>query len=212
MLVIFDLDGTLVDTYPVIRKTLVELFDLHLPDLKYNEDFLMSFFGPPLKESFYGLTNDENKTKFLVDEYRRINAKYYEYELALFPKVIDSLEVLKKNHKLAILSNRIFNLVEVALKATKIDKYFDLVLGVDNISKPKPSPDGLFQILKYFNTNKAVYIGDALTDVLAAKSAGVIAIGATWALTKRNEFEEIDTDYIVDDYDELLKILEEINV
>ena len=53
MIVIFDLDGTLVDTYPIIRKTLVELFDKYLPDFKYDEEFLKSFFGPTLQDSFY---------------------------------------------------------------------------------------------------------------------------------------------------------------
>lgn len=212
MIVIFDLDGTLVDTYPVVRKTLIEVFDKYLPDLKYNEELLKSFFGPTLQDSFNKITGDQNETDFLIREYRKINRRYYEKELTLFPNVKEALEKLSKKNKLAILSNRIQELVEIGIKVTEIDKYFDCVIGVDNMPKPKPHPDGIFQILDKYDEKKAVFIGDALSDVKTAQNAGIIGIGTTWALTSREEYEEINTDYIVDSYEELVKILEEINV
>lgn len=212
MVVIFDLDGTLVDTYPVIRKTLIEVFDNYLPDLKYDEELLKGFFGPTLVESFSKLTNDDKLTQDLIAVYRKINSVYYERELELFPDAVEALEKISKDNKLAILSNRIQSLVDVALVKTKIGKYFETILGVDSIPKPKPEPDGINQILEKYKTKSAVFIGDALTDVITAQRAGIISIGVTWALTKRHEFEEINTDYIADDFEELIRILEEINV
>lgn len=201
MIVIFDLDGTLVDTYPVVRKTLIEVFDKYLPDLKYDEELLKSFFGPTLQDSFYKLTGNQTETDFLISEYRKINRAYYEKELTLFPKVKESLEELSKKYKLAILSNRIQALVDIGIKITDIDKYFNCVIGVDSMPKPKPHPDGIFQILEKYDETKAVFVGDALSDVITAQNAGIIGIGSTWALTSKEEYEEINTDYIVDSFE-----------
>jgi pyrophosphatase PpaX len=213
LIVIFDLDGTVVDTYPVIRKTLIEVFDKYLPNLEYDEDLLMSFFGPTLYDSFMKLTNNDDKqAQFLIDEYRKINKRYYETEIKLFENAYSTLEYLEKGHVLAILSNRVQSLVEVGLKVTKIDKFFKIVLGIDRLKKPKPHPDGINQILEKYKNKKAVFVGDAITDVQCAKAAGIISIGITWALTKRAEFEEVGADYIVDSFTELKKVLEEINV
>lgn len=211
MIVIFDLDGTLVDTYPVIRKTLIEVFKLHLPNLKYDEAFLESFFGPTLNDSFSRLTNSDKEKEFLIKEYRRINKKYYENELKLFAGAKEALEKLSKKYKLAILSNRIRELVDVALRNTEIEKYFDLVLGVDNLKAPKPDPDGINQILKSLGEGKAVFVGDALTDVKTAKNAKIVSVGVTWSLTTKEEFEGEETDYIVSSFEELINILEGLN-
>lgn len=212
MIVIFDLDGTLVDTYPIIRKSLVELFDSELPDLDYDEEMLASFFGPTLYESFSKLTKDEKEIQFLIDGYRTINYKYYGKEITLFPKTKELLDSLIKNHKLVILSNRIQTLVEMALEVTGVKDYFDLVLGLDKLVEPKPSPAEVLQVTDYYNSKKAVFIGDAITDVIAANEAGIVSIGVTWALTTKEEFEEVNADYIVDNYEELLKVLEDIDV
>ena len=148
----------------------------------------------------------------MIREYRKINRVYYENELTLFPKVEETLNKLSKKYKLAILSNRIRELVDIGLKITKIEKYFDVVIGLENMIKPKPHPDGIFQILEKYGETDAAFIGDALSDILTAKNANVIGIGTTWALTKKEEYEEINTDYIVDSFEELIKLLEEINV
>lgn len=213
MIVIFDLDGTLVDTYPVIRKTLIEVFDKYLANLNYDEDLLKSFFGPTLMDSFMKLTNNNiEEAKYLTSEYRKINKLYYETKIELFNGALDTLKELSKKYILGILSNRVHYLVEVGLKVTNIDKYFDIVFGLDKLTRPKPYPDGLLQILEKYDEKNAVFIGDAKSDILCAKAANVTSIGVTWALTTKEVFEEVEADYIVDSFDELKKILEEIDV
>ena len=209
MIVIFDLDGTIVNTYPVIKKTLIELFNLYLPNLKYDEKLLESFFGPPLVESFAKIAPDKVTQEFLISEYRRINKKYYEAEITLFPNIKEVLKELKlKNYKLAILSNRIKSLIDVALEVTKIKDYFDLVIGVDNVVNPKPNPMGIYKIIEELNDKNVIYVGDTVTDIQTAKNAYVKAVGVTWSLTTKEEFIQANADYIISDPNELLTILE----
>ena len=213
MIIIFDLDGTLVNTYPVIKKTLIEVFAKYLPNLKYDEDLLRSFFGPTLHYSFSKLTNnDEEQTEFFINEYRKINKLYYENEIELFPNAYSTLDELSKKHSLGILSNRVQDTVEIGLKVTKIDKYFAVVIGIDKMERPKPYPDGIIQILNNYNNEKAVFVGDAVSDIICAKNAGITSIGVTWALTSEAEFREVRADYIVNSFEELKNILEEIDV
>lgn len=211
-MIIFDLDGTLVNTYGVIRKTLIELISLHLPNLEYDEKFLESFFGPPLVESFNKFTTDEKEKLFLISEYRRINKKYFQKEITLYPNALDTLKTLSENHILAIFSNRIRSLIDVALKSTGIYRYFDYILGVDNVEKPKPYPDGVKKILKKYKQKNAVYVGDTITDIQTAKNANIISVGVTWSLTTAEEFKKVNADYIASNFKELLEILEGINV
>lgn len=211
-MIIFDLDGTLVNTYGVIRKTLIEVINLHLPHLEYDEKFLESFFGPPLIESFNKFTSDEKEKLFLISEYRRINKKYFEKEIKLYPGVQDILKTLSDNYILAIFSNRIRSLIDVALKSTGIYQYFDCILGVDNVDRPKPYPDGIKKILKKYKQKNAIYVGDTTTDIQTAKNANIISVGVTWSLTTVDEFKRANADYIANNCEELLKILEGINV
>src|SRR5690606_39083151 len=103
--------------------------------------------------SFLKLTdNNIEKAHELINEYRKINKAYYESEIKLFPDAIFALEKLKK-HKLVVLSNRIQELVETGIKITGIDKYFDLVCGLEKLPKPKPNPDGIYKVLDNFDND-----------------------------------------------------------
>lgn len=82
---------------------------------------------------------------------------------------------------------------------------------MDNLKAPKPDPDGINQILKSLGEGKAVFVGDALTDVKTAKNAKIVSVGVTWALTTKEEFEGEETDYIVSSFEELINILEGLN-
>lgn len=215
MLVIFDLDGTLVDTYSIIRKTFIEVFANKLPLFLYDEKVIQSFFGPTLRETFSKLANNDVEfTEELIDEYRRINKGYYEAEIVVFDEVINVLEKLVKDHTLVVLTNRTKESALIGLEKTKIINYFDTVYGVEDLGRPKPHPDGLLKLMELYNkeADEVVYIGDAPTDVIAAKRAGAHAIATTWSINKEIDFKDVNPDYIINKVEKIFEVLEAINV
>ena len=212
MVLLFDLDGTILDTYALIRQTFIELFKRFLPSYKYTEDDLRSFFGPSLYDTFKRIGCDEEKSKELFLNYRQINKSLQSEYLKMFPNTKEFLEVLKaKGYKMAIFSNKVHDAIVSGLVEKKIEKYFDYILGVDEVDFPKPNPQGIEIIKNIFNDN-CIYIGDTKSDMLTAKNAGVLAIGTTQAGSKKEDLLRGGADYIIDKISDLPELLEELKI
>ena len=152
MILIFDLDGTILDTFDLIRGTFIEVFKRFLPTYKYTEEDLRSFFGPSLYDTFRKIGCDEEKCHQLFNEYRKINDARQKEFLKVFPNTDVLLKNLKsKNYKLAIFSNKIHKTIVAGLKEKNLDIYFDYILGVDEVVNPKPHPEGILKIKRYLS-------------------------------------------------------------
>ncbi|MBS3112851.1 HAD-IA family hydrolase [Candidatus Woesearchaeota archaeon] len=173
-IVIFDFDGVIVNS------------------TKHNIDFanqMLKHFGKPElsrgdEKDAYTMTSREFYNKYLYDV-GIIRSLFFMKRL--FKKTLNEfkatkhlnklLKILKKKYKLAIVTNRAGETYEI-LEYLGLRDNFDLILTVEHIKKPKPSPEGIKKVLKYFTfkPSEAVYIGDTSFDSLAAKRAGVISI------------------------------------
>jgi HAD superfamily hydrolase (TIGR01509 family) len=212
MVAIFDLDGTLLDTYQLIRQNYIDVFTKYLPDHEYDEAELESFFGPPLIDSFMGIVHDEKRARALSRIYRFISKNNTEKYLRTFPDTATVLQGLRqKGHKIAVCSNKVHEAVLQGLKVGKIAEYVDLIVGFDDVKKPKPDPEGVVLIQERFG-KKAVFVGDSPIDIMTAKNAGIKSIGVTWALTKAETLKQAGADYLVNSMKDLGRLMEEINV
>lgn len=212
MILLFDLDGTILDTYALIRQTFIEVFKRFLPTYKYTEDDLKSFFGPTLYNTFTKIGCNKEECERLFTEYRKINKDLQSQYLKLFPHTFETLEKLKENgYKLAIFSNKIHEAIVSGLKEMKIYDYFDFILGSDEISFPKPDPQGIKIVEKKYQ-EKCIYIGDTASDMVCAKNASCLAIGITQGGTSKDVLFNGGADYVIDNLHELPKLLEVINV
>lgn len=213
MIIIFDLDGTVLDTYPLIRENFIEIFSRFLPDYHYTEEELQSFFGPPLIETFMKLTNDEETSRMLIREYRKISDRNQTAYTRLFPDSVLALETFQKQGiKMAILSNKLHEVIISGLKTMGILEYFSVIIGYDDVMNPKPDPEGISKIMATLCDERAVMIGDTETDILTAQNAGIPAIGCTWAITNEAVFRKAKADHIVNNYLEFIELMEEYDV
>lgn len=182
----FDVDGTLVNTDDVIIQTYIDLYHLYKKDSPIDVKKFKTFSGPPLDQT---LKNEFPNLKydFCYSEYKRLS-------LINYPKYIKSFENCKKvlmdlkNHgfKLAICSSKIHDSIRYSLKLCGIDGLFDIIVGLDDVKKPKPDKEGIDKILKYFNISQdnLVFVGDTDYDILCAKNSGVSCI--IMRMLKRN--------------------------
>jgi len=208
MVIIFDVDGTLIDTYPHVRASYIHVFDTYLPEYKYTEVELKSFFGPTLPNTFRTITADEELVKKLVKAYIDYSKTIVRDYIKLFPNTIETLERLKESgYKLAVLSNKRTEVIKEQFKILAIDKYFDLIIGYNDVKNPKPHPEGVYLIQERL-AKDVVFIGDSVFDMATAKNAGIIGIGALWALTSAEELKKAGANYLIKNYKQLFEILE----
>lgn len=170
--ILFDLDGTILDSKELIYRSFVHTFEHFYPNHELSDAELDSFFGPTLKETFGKYTDDLNKIEEMIAYYREYNKAHHDELTSLFPGVKDTLKYLAKHgYKLGLVSSKKTDLVKHALEHFKIDTYLTVVIGSDEVNKPKPDPDGIKKAIKILGGKKVLYVGDSVGDIRAGKNA-----------------------------------------
>lgn len=182
-LVVFDVDGTLVDTDEVILATWKELIRLYKPsDYFLDDDVIRTFSGPPLRDSIKRVFPEMDQ-EFIFEEYNRITPGLYKSNIKKFPDVVNVLNDLKKDgYQLAVLTNKDSRMTRYTLELAGIDiNLFSAVVTADDVKTLKPNPEGLLSILNKLNIKKeeAISVGDTEFDYYCGKNANVETIMMT---------------------------------
>src|SRR5690625_2886921 len=140
--ILFDLDGTLIDSNELIEKSFEYTFAQF--GYTFSREEILQFNGPPLTETFTKINPD------LADEmlrtYRKHNMEHHDEYVKLFPNVKGTLDILKRHGvKMGIVSAKVHAGVRQGLEVTGIAPYFDTVIGVDDVENAKPHPEPVFK-------------------------------------------------------------------
>ena len=172
--VIFDLDGTLLDSYPVHFQAYTytfKHFGIHLSE----EDFLATY-SPNWLDTYRALGLPEEVWEE-ADTYWLEAASRLAPEL--FPGVLDTLERLRSAYRLGLVTSGSRERVQRDLSARQLQVYFDTIITGDDVQNPKPDPDGLLRALHALDmaAPEAVYVGDSELDYEMSSAAGVPFLG-----------------------------------
>jgi len=173
MTVIFDLDGTLVDSSLVLSGAINYVRNyLGLKSLPKAE-IIEQINNPECNfaEYFYGLKEITSKHEELFKEYYYAN---HDTQLELFSGVEQMLQELKSSKiKIALATNAYRDSTTKVLNYLNLIGYFDTIACWDDVKSGKPSPDMLYKVIKNLNSKKAIFIGDSQRDLLASKAANI---------------------------------------
>jgi 2-phosphoglycolate phosphatase len=198
--IIFDLDGTLIDS----RQDIADAVNYALEEneiTKLAEDKIFSYIGNGSTFLIQKSLGREHKAKF--DEVFKSFVDYYSKNLVnkteLFDDVHDILEHFK-DKKIYLLSNKPTEFCKVILEKLEIRKYFKEVYGSDSFPKLKPDPVGIIDI---FRTEKVLqeeclFVGDSPQDINAAKSAGIKMAAVTYGYHSENRLKKDNPDLLID--------------
>ncbi len=200
--ILFDLDGTLLDSIPFIGLSFEHTFN-HL-GLPWNEEEVLNTIGLPLRDVAKHYA-DQDHEEFLA-VFAEFQVKNQERLLKPFPEAKRTLnQILQKGYHTGIVTSKRRKATRESLALTGLDRYLDVVVAVEDTSKPKPNPDSVLWALEQLKTSpeKGVYIGDSIFDIMTGKNAGVATIGVTWGIAARDALEEQQPDFLVDSWQEL---------
>lgn len=211
--VVFDLDGTLLNTVEFVVRSFEHSLKRHNQAL--DRDQIFSLVGPPLKNIYEGLVPEEHVER-AVEAHRKIQSTAEFQELLKeyygLRELLDELKGL--GLRLMIFTNRWRGGVEMIFKRLDIRDYFEIIMTPDEIKNGKPDPEGLEMISKLTGLTKEslIMVGDMEVDILAGKNAGVAAtVGITHGFRDKSSLEKAGADYIIDSLEELVPVIEMIN-
>ncbi|WP_174728714.1 pyrophosphatase PpaX [Mesobacillus harenae] len=205
--VLFDLDGTLIDTNELIISSFLHTLEHYYPR-QYKREDVYAFIGPSLWETF-GKMNPEQVDE-MIAMYREHNLANHDLIVKEFTGVYETVRTLKENgYKLAIVSTKISDTIYKGLKLTGLDEFFEVVIGLDHVTNEKPDPEPVYKALGLLNSKpeEAIMVGDNYHDILAGKNAGTKTAGVAWSLKGRDYLAEFKPDFMLENMADLLDIV-----
>lgn len=204
--VLFDLDGTLINTIPLIRLTFEKVFaDFGIP---WANGEVLKTIGLPLREVAEQYA--PGRVEEFLEQYAAFQSTKHKEYTKLYPGTLETLKLIKmKGFRTGVVTSKRKVPAQTGMALTGIDSYIEIAISVEDVSKPKPNSEPVLKALELLNMQPedALYVGDSWYDVLAGKQAGVTTVGVTWGMAAREQLEEHNPDYIVDSWDEFLTII-----
>ncbi|PLX01360.1 MAG: haloacid dehalogenase [Marinilabiliales bacterium] len=210
-LLIFDLDGTLMNSIPDLTAALnytAEKFALNV----FSESEVQIMVGGGIRKLIEDAFGQKRNTLNYQQYYNCFMDYYAQNHSNKSHLFEESLEVINhfRDKKLAILSNKFDHFTKQMAKDYNIDGFFDVILGATDNLKKKPSSEPVDYILEKTGVQKdfAMMIGDSEQDILTAKNSGIKSAAVTYGYRTKEQLLELNPDYICNNLKELTNIIE----
>ncbi|HEX4769337.1 MAG TPA: HAD-IA family hydrolase [Bryobacteraceae bacterium] len=210
MLLIFDLDGTLIDSSKDLAIAMnATRSHMGLPEI--DASLIYSFVGngaAVLVRRALGPDADEESVERALAFFLKFYGAHALEHTQLYPGMREAIETLNdQGHSLAVLTNKPGKISFDILEAVSLGEYFLRVYGGDSLSAKKPNPLGIHLLQQETGTeaNQTLMIGDSSVDVQTASNAGVKACGVTWGFQPET-FEQYPPDFLVHHPQEIVTV------
>ncbi len=209
--ILFDLDGTILDTEPAIIETYRYMFKKYRTEEEFTEQLQIDVIGPPLIDMFPTLFPGHDVEE-LIKEYRVENFRLHETLVKPIDGAIEVLEQLKKDgYHMGVVSAKKKDGVLFGLEQWDMVKYFDSIIGQDCIEHPKPAPDGILKACQEIGLghDDCIYVGDSANDIKAAHACNAYSIGFVFNKDREVMLIETKPNNVITDLREILEIVKE---
>ncbi|CEG23457.1 Pyrophosphatase PpaX [Planococcus massiliensis] len=206
---LFDFDGTLLDTNELIIQTFMAVLAEHFPG-RYEREDILHFIGPSLEQTFESI--DAERAVELIAQYRATNKQMHDELVTEYDGVAETLRLLKaRGVKMAIVSTKRSANIRHGLKLMGIEEVFEHVISLDEVKNPKPDPEPILLALEKLGASKeeALMIGDNYHDIEGGKNAGVRTAGVAWSIKGEAFLASYEPDYMLQHISDLLELTKE---
>jgi pyrophosphatase PpaX len=206
--VLFDLDGTIVDTNELIINSFLHTLE-GLSEKIFTREDIIPHMGYSLIEQIKFFTGLEQVDDLIV-KYRKFNLEKHDEMVKEFPYVREVLEQLQAaGIKMGVVTNKMQITTVMGLKLCGLDKFMDTIVTVDDVPQGKPDPAMVRLALNRLQipAEQALMVGDSQYDILAARAAGVASVGVAWSMKGEEHLRQYDPTYMIHDMRDLIEIV-----
>ena len=207
--VLFDLDGTLVDSLELILSSYRHTMSQHLGREMPDEEWLNTM-GKPLKVQLQSFADTPEQLEAMFQTYIAHNEAHHRRLIRSFPRVKETVTALKQaGLKLAVVTSKIRDHALRELRTVELEGLFDGLVSASDVQRPKPDPQPVVLALKSIEVaaSEALVVGDSLYDMLSARAANVDSAAALWGPFDRIHLARGKPDHWLDDIAELPSLL-----
>jgi phosphoglycolate phosphatase-like HAD superfamily hydrolase len=180
-IILFDLDGTLIDSTDAILSTFNHSFKELNFDFKGNDEDIKSLIGYPLDIMYARLGVEESKVWDFVDAYKNRYRIISKEQTTLLENAYEAVELASKIARVSVVTTKTRAYTMPLLEHFNIAQFFEIVTGRENVQNPKPHPEPILTTLEQMNYDKKLHdvwmIGDTKLDLIAANDANINSIG-----------------------------------
>ena len=206
--VLFDLDGTIINTNELIITTFMHFIEKN--GLKpHTREEIIPHMGMTLEHQLQIFSGREDVAE-LVADYRKYNRERHDELIRDFPHVKEVISSLyEQGITMGIVTTKIKETTLLALNMFGLKPYMKSIVTVEDVKHPKPHPEPILTAMRELNADPArtLMVGDSAADLQCAKAAGVHAAGVAWSLKGESMLRKYDPDYILQDMTDLYGIL-----
>lgn len=207
--VLFDLDGTLIDSLELLIASMHHAFDSWNGRRPTEEEWVATI-GRPLVWQFGQYASTEEEVQSLVRTYRTFQHQHHDRLTTAFPGIPALVRRLHDDgHPLGVVTSKGDQLAHRSLEHVGLAQYFPVIVGADRTTRRKPAPDPIWLALEELGAarDESVYIGDSPFDTISANAAGVLSIGVTWGASTEEKLRPGEPRHVVSSVAALDEIL-----
>jgi len=210
--ILFDLDGTLIDSTEAILESFYYAFNDQNFKFNGNDEDITSFIGYPLDIAFENLGVEKNKVLDYVDSYKSNYKKISQSKTFLLKNAKEAVELAASFAKLGVVTTKTTKYSIPLLENFKILHHFGTIIGRQEVQNPKPHPEPILKAMKNLkiSPSKNVFmIGDTKLDLIAAKEAKIPSVAVLCGYGKQEQLS-LYTDNICQDSFEAVNLIKNI--
>lgn len=206
--VLFDLDGTLIDSVELILRSYRHTLQHHRGTVPPDEVWLEGL-GTPLWEQFRLFTDDPQEIEAMVATYREHNLQHHDALVRVFPGVPEAVDALKaRGVRLGVVTSKLRTGTLRGLERCGLDGQFEVLVCADDVTRPKPHPEPVERAVELLGATPAttLFVGDSPHDLAAGRAAGVYTGAVLWGPFPRDWLARHEPDFWFTDPTELTNL------
>jgi pyrophosphatase PpaX len=208
--VLFDLDGTLVDSMDLILESFRHTMLVHFGEAPSDQMWLRTL-GTPLRSQFHEVADTDEEVQALIDTYIEHNHREHERLIRPFDGTSETLLALRqRSYRLGVVTSKALRGTQLSLEACGLaTESFDVLVTSDEPipHKPDPAPLNLALARLGESARDAVYVGDSVWDIRAGRAAGMRTVAALWGPFSSGELAAERPHFMLDGIRDLLDLL-----
>jgi len=209
--VLFDLDGTLIDSIGLLLKCVHHTFEGRTPAPTDGE--WIAGIGTPLSAQLAAYANSDADIAELTHRYRSFQREQHDQLTTAFPGVVDTLlELERRGNPMGVVTSKSNEMMNRGLAWVGIDKLMRTTIGMDSCTIHKPEAFPVLLALQElgYTPDEAVFVGDSPHDILSGNAAGVVSIAALWGPFSKAQLDPAAPDIYLDRIEDLPAVLDRL--